>query len=91
MNIYYAWTLPTADTYFHTAITDSAARIEAAAVSNGQDVADASLYGNYAIAGTDLTRIYGDAHIQRLTQIKNDVDPGNVMGLAGGWKINPSS
>ena len=54
-------------------------------------MSDAGLYGNYAIAGTDLAKIYGEAHLERLTQIKAEVDPNNVMALAGGWKIDPAS
>jgi hypothetical protein len=40
---------------------------------------EAWLYGNYAITGTPVERIYGG--------IKAVVDPGNVMGLTGGWKV----
>ncbi|KAF9225356.1 FAD-binding domain-containing protein [Gyrodon lividus] len=44
------------------------------------------LYGNYAIIGTPVEDIYGDS-LPRLRKIKEEVDPGNVMGLAGGWKF----
>ncbi|KIJ06536.1 hypothetical protein PAXINDRAFT_80333 [Paxillus involutus ATCC 200175] len=44
------------------------------------------LYSNYAIVGTPVEEIYGDS-LPRLRKIKEAVDPGNVMGLAGGWKF----
>ncbi|KAL5514573.1 hypothetical protein ACEPAG_1889 [Sanghuangporus baumii] len=86
LNLYYAWTFPTSDDYFQDAIRQSAQAIEEAAIAEGQDVGNAPLYGNYAIAGTDLERIYGD-NLPRLRSIKAQVDPDNVMGLAGGWKF----
>jgi hypothetical protein len=48
------------------------------------------LYGNYAIDGTALERIYGDANLARMGTVKGSVDPGNVMALAGGWKVSPA-
>ncbi|EJD01924.1 FAD-binding domain-containing protein [Fomitiporia mediterranea MF3/22] len=89
LNLYYAWDFPTSDSYFHTAIQQSAQVIEAAAVAEGQNVGDAALYGNYAVAGTPLERIYGD-NLPRLEQIKASVDPEDVMSLAGGWKFSAS-
>ncbi|KIK94710.1 hypothetical protein PAXRUDRAFT_11879 [Paxillus rubicundulus Ve08.2h10] len=44
------------------------------------------LYSNYAIVGTPVEDIYGDS-LPRLRKIKEAIDPGNVMGLAGGWKF----
>lgn len=67
-------------------INESAAVLTSTAVQLGQDVADATLYGNYAVAGTPLERIYGD-NVDELHELKLRYDPGNVMGLAGGWKL----
>ncbi|THH04310.1 hypothetical protein EW145_g5616 [Phellinidium pouzarii] len=86
LNIYFAWLAPAADDYFLNAIRQSAATIQAAAIAEGQDVANAALYGNYAVIGTSIYRIYGD-NVARLKAIKAQYDPDNVMGLAGGWKI----
>lgn len=65
---------------------DLANQITAEAVAEGQDVADAFIYGNYALADTPLERIYGD-NVARLRAIHDAVDPNNVMGLAGGFKF----
>ena len=46
----------------------------------------AAVYPNYALFDTPLEDIYG-ANIPRLQAIKSAVDPENVMGLAGGFKL----
>lgn len=64
----------------------SANTIAAAADAEGQDIGSAALYGNYAVASTPLSRIFG-SNQARLESIKAQYDPQNVMGLAGGWKV----
>ncbi|KAH8112912.1 FAD-binding domain-containing protein [Phellopilus nigrolimitatus] len=86
LNIYYAWVLETGDAYFHDAIVQSAATITAAADAQGQDIADAALYGNYAVNGTAVSRIY-EGNLDRLQTIRAQYDPDRVMALAGGWKF----
>ena len=68
-------------------IRQSAARLESLAVAEGQAGVDtASKYANYAIYDTPVSRIYG-GNLVRLQATKARVDPNNVMGLAGGFKI----
>ncbi|KAF8188904.1 hypothetical protein K438DRAFT_1936224 [Mycena galopus ATCC 62051] len=86
LNLYFAWADPLSDSLFHSALLSSAQQLTNVAVGEGQDVADAPLYTNYALYDTPLERIYG-ANVARLTSIKAAVDPGNVMGLAGGFKF----
>jgi hypothetical protein len=57
-----------------------------AAVADGQPVAHASKYVNYALFSTPLEEIYGD-NLDRLRKIRAAVDPNDVMGLAGGFKF----
>ncbi|KAH7886192.1 hypothetical protein F5I97DRAFT_1229441 [Phlebopus sp. FC_14] len=45
------------------------------------------LYGNYALWDTPLEMIYG-VHLERLRKVKKEVDPKDVMGLAGGFKFS---
>jgi len=58
----------------------------AAAVADGQNLSHAAVYPNYALFDTPLEDIYG-ANLPRLHAIKKAVDPKNVMGLAGGFKL----
>ncbi|KAF9244085.1 FAD-binding domain-containing protein [Melanogaster broomeanus] len=44
------------------------------------------LYGNYAMVGTPVEDIYGD-NLPRLRKLREEVDPKNIMRLAGGWKF----
>ncbi len=60
--------------------------IRAVALADGQNVSRAVKYPNYALFGTPLEDIYG-WNVKRLRKIKAAIDPGDVMGLAGGWKF----
>ncbi len=60
--------------------------VTAAAVADGQNVSHAAVYPNYALFDTPLEDLYG-ANLPRLHAIKQAVDPKNVMGLAGGFKL----
>jgi hypothetical protein len=86
LNLYFAWTDPAFDATFHAALQQSAAHLTQVAIQDGQAVGSAPLYTNYALYDTPLDRIYG-ANLPRLQAIKAAVDPGNVMGLAGGFKF----
>lgn len=86
LNLYFAWTNPLFDEAIQKAIRESAALIKAQAVAGGQDVADAAVYGNYAIFDTPVENIYG-RHLPRLKRIREAYDPRGVMGLAGGFKF----
>ncbi|KAF9038019.1 FAD-binding domain-containing protein [Panaeolus papilionaceus] len=87
LNIYYAWLGSLSDPLFHNAAKASAKVIRDSAVSQGQAIAsDAPMYPNYAIYDTPLEKLYG-GNLPRLRALKGLVDPQNVMGLAGGFKL----
>ncbi|KAI9069033.1 FAD-binding domain-containing protein [Trametes sanguinea] len=88
LNIYYAWGASLADETMQNAARQSAEHLTQVIVGEGQDIGDAALYGNYAILGTPLERIYGQ-NVPKLRALKAKYDPDNVMGLAGGWKFGP--
>ena len=85
-SIQFAWTSPSNDANFATAILQSTNTIRAAAIAEGQDVSDVAVYGNYALFETPVEDVYG-ANLPRLRSIQSNVDPNNVMALAGGFKV----
>ncbi|OCH84154.1 FAD dependent oxidoreductase [Obba rivulosa] len=82
----FQWNDSSADNAMRDAIVQSAQHLTAVAVAEGQNISEAPVYGNYAINTTPLTRIFGE-QMPRLQEIKRQYDPEDVMGLAGGWKI----
>lgn len=81
-----SWTDAAADARLWAAMMQSADNVKAKAVSLGQDVRDAPLYGNYALFTTPVEDIFGQS-LPRLRGVKGRYDPRDVMGLAGGWKV----
>ncbi|KAH9972555.1 hypothetical protein BGW80DRAFT_1313434, partial [Lactifluus volemus] len=79
-NIYFAWSDPSLDAAVTDALRQTTDTLRAAAVADGQDVANAFSYGNYALFGTPVEGVYG-SNVPRLAEIRKAVDPTNVMGL----------
>ncbi|KAI0317688.1 FAD dependent oxidoreductase [Amylostereum chailletii] len=86
LNIDVGWSDPANDAFMRATLAQATADLHAAAVKLGQAVEDDFLYGNYALADTPVDKIYGK-NVERLRAIKRKYDPGNVMGLAGGFKL----
>ncbi|KAF9460197.1 hypothetical protein BDZ94DRAFT_1311743 [Collybia nuda] len=86
IDIEYAWLDPDSDSDFHEAARQSAAHLRKVAIRETPEVAGASLYPNYAIFDTPLEDMYGDG-VESLKSLKKEVDPADVMGLAGGFKF----
>ncbi|KAI0268935.1 hypothetical protein BGY98DRAFT_1091459 [Russula aff. rugulosa BPL654] len=85
-NICFTWTSSSKDTEVAAAILQSTNTIRSAANVEGQNITDVALYGNYALLGTPVEALYG-ANLPRLKSIRSQVDPNNVMALAGGFKF----
>jgi Berberine and berberine like len=85
-SIYLGWTDESVDDIMADALRTSAATLVEAGIRDGQDLANAAPYVNYALFGTPLKRMYGD-HLERLREIRKKYDPRGVMLLAGGWKF----
>ncbi|KAH0837952.1 hypothetical protein J3R83DRAFT_6187 [Lanmaoa asiatica] len=81
ISLVFGWTGDgTTDDVMVAGIKECAANLQANATEQ------LPLYGNYALADTPLEAMYG-VNVERLTNIKKEVDPENVMGLAGGFKF----
>lgn len=68
----------------HAALHQSTASLQAQAVAMG--ISDVTRYPNYAVYDTPLEALFGD-NLGKLKSLKNRVDPDNIMGLAGGFKL----
>lgn len=85
--VYFGWGNALNDDEFVAAVEESTNRLSLIAKAEGL-LADnpPTLYGNYVNSKTPLVDIYGD-NLPHLRTLKAKVDPTNVMGLAGGFKI----
>ncbi|KAH9033366.1 FAD-binding domain-containing protein [Lactarius pseudohatsudake] len=84
--ITFTWSNSSLDKTMTRAIRESADSLRAAALKDGQDVEHAAVYSNYALFDTPLEDMYGK-NVPRLRALRRAVDPGDVMGLAGGFKF----
>jgi hypothetical protein len=84
MNIYYAWTDANSDGVMLETSRASAAHLKDVAAAHG--ILGSAMYPNYALFGTPVESLYGK-NTERLRNIKRRVDPFNVMGLTGGFKL----
>ncbi|KAI0260026.1 FAD dependent oxidoreductase [Gloeopeniophorella convolvens] len=82
----YAWSNASLDETMAQSLRESTDAAHAAALAEGQNVSDASPYINYALFDTPVELLYGE-NLPRLRAIKKEIDPEDVMGLAGGFKV----
>ena len=80
------WSNASLDETMASALRQISNTIRAVAIADGQDVLHAALYPNYALFGTSLKDMYG-GNVERLRQIRAEIDPEYVMNLAGGWRF----
>ena len=85
-NIDFQWANASLDATMAHMLRQHLDQAHAAAVADGQDLSQAGQYVNYALFGTPVEDIYG-AHLPRLRRIRAEIDPEDVMGLAGGFKL----
>jgi hypothetical protein len=86
INLFFSWIDPSEDEFMFDFMKNLAANMTAFAEAEGQDVADAPIYGNYALGDTPTEAIWG-ANLPRLKEIRKAVDPSGVMNLAGGFRF----
>ena len=85
-DVFYSWSNASLDHIIASALREQSDALHSAILADGQDVSNASVYVNYALFDTPLEDMYG-ANVPRLRKIRAEVDPEDVMGLAGGFKF----
>ena len=81
LNLYFAWTDPSKDTYWQNAILESSAVIAATAKQDGQNLDSLLLYPNYAFNAYPAERLYGSTNVARLLALQRKYDPQGIMLL----------
>ncbi|KAH9048465.1 FAD-binding domain-containing protein [Lactarius hengduanensis] len=84
--ISYQWSNASLDATMARALRQNTDEAHAAVLADGQNVSHAATYVNYALFDTPLKDMYG-ANVARLQKIRAEIDPEDVMGLAGGFKF----
>jgi hypothetical protein len=82
----FSWDPNLSSIEFLKAAKESAAHLKNVALADGQAVEHGIVYPNYGLSSTPLVEMYGE-NLPRLRALKKRVDPKNVMGLAGGFKL----
>ncbi|KAH9177798.1 FAD-binding domain-containing protein [Lactarius sanguifluus] len=84
--VIYQWSNASLDATMARALRQNTDEARAAVLADGQNVSHAATYVNYALFDTPLKDMYG-ASVARLQKIRAEIDPEDVMGLAGGFKF----
>ncbi|KAF9648818.1 FAD-binding domain-containing protein [Thelephora ganbajun] len=85
--VYFGWNNSFYDDEFVGAVEESANRLAAIAKAEGLlSNHPLALYGNYVNSRTPLVDIYGE-NLPKLRALRAEIDPENVMDLAGGFKF----
>ncbi|KAJ7727606.1 FAD dependent oxidoreductase [Mycena metata] len=86
LQMQFTWSNPAHDATLRGFMEQSAVHLTNVANQDGQAIQQLPLYPNYGLYTSPPAKIYG-SNIPRLQAIQAQVDPQNVMGLAGGWKV----
>ena len=86
LNVFWTWVLPSEDDYWRGLMKQSIDYLKEVAKQEGIWSENMFAYPNYAIADLTGDELYGPTNAARLRAIKAEVDPGNVMGLTGGFQ-----
>ncbi|KAK4235403.1 bifunctional solanapyrone synthase [Achaetomium macrosporum] len=87
LNWNFAWTNPAEDEWWYARIRQSVQTLKQVARDEGIYRDTFVAYSNYATSDTTAEELYGPRNAGRLRAIRNQIDPGSVMDLAGGFAI----
>ena len=87
LELYFAWLLPVEDELWRSRIQDSVNYLTEVAKVEGIYDPNMTAYPNYALATYKGEQLFGVENAKRLRRIKEEVDPGRVMDLTGGFVL----
>jgi hypothetical protein len=82
----YSWSNASLDHIVAHALHKFADAVHTVALEDGQNISHAAVYPNNALPNTPLEDIYRE-NVPKLRRVRAEVDPEDVMALAGGFKI----
>jgi hypothetical protein len=80
------WSNSSLDDTVAFALRNISDTVRVVALADGQNLSHAAKYPNYALFGTPLEDMYG-RNVERLHNIRAEIDREDVMSLAGGWRF----
>lgn len=80
------WLSPLSDDFWESAAKEMVNKLTNAAKQEGQDLSNCPYYPNYSLFSTPSENIYLD-QLPALQALRMQIDPTNVMSLAGGFKV----
>lgn len=86
LNLYFAWSSPTADAFWRGVMQQSIDTLTRVAKAEGIYY-DGPVYPNYALSTYTGAQLYGATNAARLRAIQARYDPNGVMQLAGGFSF----
>lgn len=87
LNLYCAWASKADDKFWYNEMRESLKRLKVVATKEGIHDDSLTQYPNYALFDAKGEDLYGKVNAKRLRKIRNAVDPGRVMDLAGGFVL----
>jgi len=82
----FLWDEKSSDTYWIDAMNRVLANLSKVAIEQGCTIPNAPIYSNTTLDGTPLTDIYRN-NLPKLSKIRKQYDPEDVMGRSGGFII----
>ncbi|WPH00661.1 Hypothetical protein R9X50_00349100 [Acrodontium crateriforme] len=86
LNLDVSWSNPLDDEFWIDYTDGVVARLRQLAQS--ENILSPQTYSNYAATGTSADQLFGVENAARVRKIRDEIDPNNVMDLAGGFNLH---
>nr|BBU42029.1 putative fad binding domain-containing protein [Diffractella curvata] len=83
----FSWVSADDDEFWHDTAKNAIAKLKVVAAQEGIYNPKEAAYPNYSAASKTALQLYGEENTERLKRIRAQIDPYNVMKLAGGFDL----